>query len=255
MAESQPPEDDLHGHVRAIERELNVPVGFLEKLIEEADDWSFIIKLHALLDAAVTHLITFEIGREALRDTFAAMQMGDGRRNGKLAIAKKLGLLGDDVVSFIVTVGQIRNRFAHSVTAVNQRIEDYVTSRPEGEHETIYRCLAYFAPEGSFALPDGRTVGTVTFARENPRLATWWSAMNVLAIAYIVRSTTAQSRQLTEQIHEHNARMAETVNSLLRSRGILREIGRQAGTGADTQIDTHTDGHQRMQADGTDEIP
>ncbi len=44
---------DLSG----LEQNLNLPSGFLERLVEE-DDWSFLIKSHAVVEAALTHLIT-----------------------------------------------------------------------------------------------------------------------------------------------------------------------------------------------------
>jgi hypothetical protein len=43
--------------LEALELDLGLPKGFCVKLIEE-DDWSFVIKLHALLENAVSELIT-----------------------------------------------------------------------------------------------------------------------------------------------------------------------------------------------------
>lgn len=116
------PDEDLHAHVRAIESELNLGItaGFLEGLMKEPDDWSFIIKLQALIEAAVTHLITVEINREPLQEVFARMEMGDGHQRGKLFIAKQLDLFDAEVIGFFRTIGQIRNRFAHNVTDVSR---------------------------------------------------------------------------------------------------------------------------------------
>ena len=40
------------------EKKLGVPSGFVKKLLDE-DDWSFIIKLHALFEASCAHLLIF----------------------------------------------------------------------------------------------------------------------------------------------------------------------------------------------------
>ena len=43
--------------LQELELDLGLPKGFCFKLLEE-DDWSFVIKLHALLESAVSELIT-----------------------------------------------------------------------------------------------------------------------------------------------------------------------------------------------------
>lgn len=51
-------------HFEAVEelvKELGLPEGFYAELLGE-DDWSFIIKLHALMEAAVTGLIVAALG-------------------------------------------------------------------------------------------------------------------------------------------------------------------------------------------------
>jgi hypothetical protein len=58
-----------------IEKELGLPNNFLWNLRNE-DDWSAIIKLHALLETAVTHLLVRFFGRDELEDVFATMELG-----------------------------------------------------------------------------------------------------------------------------------------------------------------------------------
>jgi hypothetical protein len=40
-----------------LERELGMPDGWFRALYKEDSDWAFVIKLHALLEAAVAHVI------------------------------------------------------------------------------------------------------------------------------------------------------------------------------------------------------
>jgi hypothetical protein len=51
--------------VQALEKEFGLYPGFLEGLFKE-DDWSFVIKSHAILEAAVAHVLTVSVG-ELLR--------------------------------------------------------------------------------------------------------------------------------------------------------------------------------------------
>jgi len=55
-------------------------------------DWSFVIKLHALLETAVSQLLVHALGGEELVDVFSALEMSN-IKTGKLAFVKTLGLL------------------------------------------------------------------------------------------------------------------------------------------------------------------
>lgn len=112
----------MFGDVKALEAEIGVAAGFLESLLNDGDDWSFIIKVHALAEAALTDLVTAAVGREELRDLFASLSMGDTRR-GKVAVANRLRLLETGGVVFLRALGRIRNQFVHDVKNVGHRIE------------------------------------------------------------------------------------------------------------------------------------
>ena len=47
--------DELHAYVRALEQEVGINEGFLENIFREPDDWSFVIKLNALIEGVLTH--------------------------------------------------------------------------------------------------------------------------------------------------------------------------------------------------------
>jgi len=67
-------EDTVEGSVRLIESAVGVPQGFLESLKNE-DDWSFVIKIHALLEAAVSHLLCKTLGRDELADVLSFTEL------------------------------------------------------------------------------------------------------------------------------------------------------------------------------------
>ncbi len=45
--------DSIKKRLSALEIDLHLPSGFVMRLLDE-DDWSFVIKLHALFEAALT---------------------------------------------------------------------------------------------------------------------------------------------------------------------------------------------------------
>jgi len=63
--------EGIYPALEELETRLCLPMGFCEGLRRE-DDWSFIIKLHALLEAALTALLAAKIGQE-LHATFARL--------------------------------------------------------------------------------------------------------------------------------------------------------------------------------------
>src|SRR5208283_2682599 len=89
-----------------LETKLNLEKGFFFKITDE-DDWSFIIKLHALIEAAVSHLLTDVLGREELSDVFAELEMSNKKR-GKLAFVRALNLLDEDDRRFISKLSELR---------------------------------------------------------------------------------------------------------------------------------------------------
>jgi len=54
-----------------IEEDLGLPTGFCVRLQNE-DDWSFVVKLHALLESAASDFLAKAFGRQELADIFPA---------------------------------------------------------------------------------------------------------------------------------------------------------------------------------------
>ncbi len=201
----------INDNVKGLEQELGIAPGFLEAVMKEADDWSFVIKVHALAEAAITHLLTNALNREELRDIIAAITMGDSRR-GKLAFVAKLKLLEPDIIQFFQTLGSIRNWFAHDVKSVALRIEDYVNNRPVNERDSVWRrlCCFVFPTDDTFLLYDEKpAIPVITFAKENPRRAIWFSAMNAIAIIYVIKGAEVSR-------HRHQKHMADVAGELLK---------------------------------------
>lgn len=80
--------------VGQFEKDIGLPAGFLVNLLIKEDDWSFIIKLHALVEAAVSHLLATICGEELLT-VFTRLQLSS-ETVGKLAFAKALHTLDTD---------------------------------------------------------------------------------------------------------------------------------------------------------------
>ena len=82
-----------------LQEKIGLRSGFFSALYDE-DDWSFVIKLHALLEAACTHLLMFHFREPELNDVISRLELS-GRTVGKTVFLGKLGLLGKEYRRFL----------------------------------------------------------------------------------------------------------------------------------------------------------
>jgi hypothetical protein len=178
--------DTVEASVRAIETELGLPSGFLEGLRTE-DDWSFIIKVHALIEAAVSHLLCSVLGKDTLADVFSHLELSDKRR-GKMAFAAALGLLEKPDRRFVSSLSELRNTLVHDVTNVGFSLSKYVDAMDSSTFSAFVKGLDSFSTGGLVAF-EGSAVPPEEVFRREPKTAIWWSAMLTVAIIYQVKET------------------------------------------------------------------
>ena len=107
-----------------LERKLGVSPGFVEAL-EKEDDWSFVIKLHALFESVCTHLLVHHFRESSIHDIVSHLELSN-KRTGKAAFLKALGLLGDDERRYISSLSELRNNLVHDVRQSTFRLAEMV---------------------------------------------------------------------------------------------------------------------------------
>lgn len=125
--------------LQALEKDLGLPPGFCVRLNEE-DDWSFVIKLHALLESAASHFLTRAIGREELADIFTRIAMSD-KRTGKIAFIRQLNLLPVGHTKFIEGLSEIRNQVVHQIANVEFSLVEYFKAQEAKRNEKQFAAL------------------------------------------------------------------------------------------------------------------
>lgn len=107
--------ESLEQVINDLEKRIGVPAGTLYAFAE-GDDWSFIVKSHAFLEAILNHILTVSTdGR--LENVFARMQLGGGR-TGKLAFVEALELLGEPSLCVVRRLSELRNTVVHRIDNV-----------------------------------------------------------------------------------------------------------------------------------------
>lgn len=117
-----------------LEHALGLPDNWCHTLIAE-EPWPFVIKLHAVIEASVSHLLNTELAHPGLRSFVEPMGMGG--QFGKLALMRKMELLPEKSISFISRLGGMRNDCVHGVKNIAFRFETYIENMNEESRQNL----------------------------------------------------------------------------------------------------------------------
>jgi hypothetical protein len=167
---------------------------------KEEDDWSFVIKLHALIECAVAEQLTQTFQRKELADVFSRFELSN-TKTGKLALIRALNLLPGRHVQFIRNLSELRNALAHKVQNVNVSLVKYFRDRTrnhkpnelrkfadqwafaikvEGEEYSDQPMARFSAVMTAKEIPDGVSFDRARALLVVPKTAIWFTALTVL---------------------------------------------------------------------------
>ncbi len=160
--------------LRLFETELELPQGFLDRLAVE-DDWSFVIRAHALVEATITHLLSAAVDPR-LRDCFERLEVSNAEY-GKMRFAGALELVSGAERKFVRVLSELRNRTVHDIRQVSFTFDGYLDAMDKNQRAAFVDALAGTADEGS-----ERELFR-TLVMKEPRIAVWAATMQVLSRA------------------------------------------------------------------------
>lgn len=169
--------DSVRTSIANLEERLQVEPGFCNSLKEE-DDWSLIIKLHALLEAATAHLLAQSFDNFSLLDVFSLLEMSNPR-TGKIVFLKKLGLMTQEERRFIRSLSELRNQLIHDIRNVTFDLEQYVRSLKKDQRKKFAQGFEF----GVSTIEDAEK--RHAFVLADPREAIWRSSIAILALSYL----------------------------------------------------------------------
>lgn len=118
-----------------IEEPLELEAGFVQALLEEVNDWAFVIKTSVVLESALGQVLSESLLGAALERHIRALPM-DGR-TGKIQLAGDIGLIGPKSVARFRALCAIRNDFAHGLKALQLSIPEYFKRMANDEFEAL----------------------------------------------------------------------------------------------------------------------
>jgi hypothetical protein len=189
----------LQGSLTTIRERIQSHLAFVTEL-PEGDDWTFVIKTQALLEACVTEAVLVRLGDDRIKRTVETMSLiGEGAT--KLQFAKDLGLLEAPQRRFIKKLASLRNRLAHRVEYVNFKFPDHIASLDRDARKDWQDSVVWFGE-----LPTSREQWR-ELALEQPRSAVLMSAFLVAAVlavednqAKLMRAIDAASEKTTTEL-------------------------------------------------------
>lgn len=172
-----------------LERELGLPPDCLLDLPRELSDWSFVIKIAALVESAVTHLLTDEIDDERFRPLVSKLYMQGA--TGKLPLAKSLNIISRDEYAFSAGITGLRNTLAHDPRFLGFEFGEYLLSLPEPKRIDFFK----WATRGKvYPLSDKHKMSGL-------RVQIWGQALVILAKANVTKATRSAQRRI-DKMHK-----------------------------------------------------
>jgi len=107
--------DQLNEQIESLSETLGLPADFLHDLVLEVDDdWSFIVKLHAVLEAAVNELMVTKLDKSVAEMLTERLSL-----SFRMDILRVSGVISKDDAQRMQTLGKLRNRLVHNVNQTN----------------------------------------------------------------------------------------------------------------------------------------
>lgn len=167
---------------------LDTRITLLLGLLKE-DDWSFVIKSHAYIEAVVTQSIICHINEKGLKRVVERLPLSDDQY-GKLTIAKDLGLFSKEKRAFIRKLSKLRNDLAHKVENINFDFCEYTSEFDSQARKNWKNTIVWFGDE---QYQNWRRISL-----ENPKVAVWMGVFMFVTVEDTVNLEKESNRKLDE---------------------------------------------------------
>ena len=164
--------------IARLESELALPSGFFDSLKHE-NDWSFLLKCHALMESACSFLLTAYFNNPSFEDVFSRLEMSD-KKKGKVAFLRAAGLIVPEEAKFIVGLSELRNKLIHNIRGVTFEFSEHVSSLDANQRRAFAENFGYAYLNYD---KNGRPFSNdMEFVLNNPKSAVFRGIKLILAI-------------------------------------------------------------------------
>jgi hypothetical protein len=183
--------------LRALAKILGLRDNFLLELIQDPDDWSFIVKAHALLESVICTLLAMHLRRQELEAVLAE----EVEMKARIEMTKALGITTSEDRKAMLALGRLRNKLVHNAKDTSFTFAEYFRNRDARKNFSETFGHGWSDPVGGTEPPVPRG----DYVAANPKFAVFESVVKVAM--YVVREA---SKIQTEMALEGLRRVAAT---------------------------------------------
>lgn len=161
-----------------------------DALFNDSDDWSFLVKVHALMETAVSHVLA-HAGEGRLVPIFE--RLAKQRMAAKLDYLKAGGLLDEARIGFVRVIGEMRNDAVHDFRHLSFTFSEYLDKHPTTRDRLVDTA-------GQFVLVAEAQDATPGIASSNPRALVAVAALFVLFSVRVAHGRRQLEKQRAEVV-------------------------------------------------------
>ena len=147
---------------------LGLSARFINGILETDDEWTLVIKLHAMVESALNEVLMARFKVPELEKVIARLETGDPER-GKIAFAQKFGWITDRQRTFLRFFSTLRNFLVHDAKNFEFSLKTYPDTLVAGERSKWISLLTDALSENLRF--EGVSVTRTEFAEKDPRNA------------------------------------------------------------------------------------
>ena len=141
------------------------------------DDWTFIIKLHAMIEAGLNHMLLKQFNNEELSKVIARLETSNPK-TGKLAFIKAFKILPEEYILFIRNLSEIRNFCVHDPKNFSYNLKEDVGSYEEKKKKQWIKFVTFMVEPCIQLETHGLSLADA--AVSNPRNAVFVTSINIM---------------------------------------------------------------------------
>ena len=158
---------------------LGVPEGFYVHLLDE-DDWSFVIKTSAFLEATCSHILVKRLAAPELVEAFGHIDQGN-LKFGKIVLLKELGSITSAQAGILQRVASLRNELVHNISNISFSFSAYIARLSDGERKGLLKQFGHGVADHVPGIVSGMSVTRDEFVVSNPKEALWLTTAEIVA--------------------------------------------------------------------------
>jgi len=186
--------DKVVKEINKLEEIIGVPKGFYYDITKRSDDWSFIISLHSLFEAACSQLIVKAIGRKELENIISKVDMAD-----KVIYLKQLKLLEKGSRRFLRKLSEIRNFYVHNIKSISLNLKQYLQILDPNQLNSYVEAIRYGIREDFKVIFKEKELDRDAFCKDLPNLAIFISGYSVLYEIAKILGLEIREKELEKQ--------------------------------------------------------